>query len=563
MKREGETTANLSARWTPHDMTRRRLLRVLAGSAAGLVVGSLLSACGGTSDAPATSASGSTGATPAAGSKTTADTAAGNARPGGTLRYGLSTYPPNLDPLVTTGYAADTVKQQVYSALVRPNEKLEIMPELALSWEQPDDKTAVFKLRPNVKWHDGSPFTADDVKFTLDRILAPDSKATRQSDLVTIDKVEVVDPATIRIGLKQPDAALLAILASPQCMIVSKKFVEGGGNLNNAMIGTGPFKVADVQPGVQIKLVKNPDFWEGGRPYLDGITFTPYPDDTARVNALKTAGVDIIDYVPYKDQGPLQSNNQFQIGSDKDMTFMWLHVRLDKKPLDDPRVRQAIAIGIDRDAVVKTVFFGRGVPMTGGVLPPEFFGGDPALDGRYKRNLDKAKQLLTEAGYPNGFEVNLLSTSTYSFHKGTGEVVQSSLAQMGIKANLELVEWATDVQRRNEGQFDLLVDGGGYDYVDAASLAADFQSKSIFSKAEKFSDPEVDDLFAKGRATVQQDARKQIYEQIDSALLDKLPWIYLLRREQAEAMATKVKGYIHIPGGNLSGLNLRQTWLAQ
>ncbi|HEU0165380.1 MAG TPA: ABC transporter substrate-binding protein [Thermomicrobiales bacterium] len=480
---------------------------------------------------------------------------------GGTLIYGLSTDPPNLDPRVGSGYAAATVKQQVYSSLIRVNEKFEFLPELALSWKVATDRLSVtFSLRPNVKWHDGSPFTADDVKFTFDTILAADSTAAAKADLFTIDSVEVVDPLTVVFHLNQPDAMLLAVLQDNTCSIFSKSVVGGGADLTTTLIGTGPFKYVGRETGVSITLARNPDFWDPALPYLDGLVFQPISDDTARVSALQSGQVSLIDYVPQISQTELESSSDFKLYSDVVFTQMYVLLNQASDPLKKQLVRQAIAYAVDRDAVLQAVFFGRGKTLTGGVIP-EIIGGSTKLDGYYTRDLDKAKALLTEAGYPDGIDLTLTVTSTYAFHQRTAEVVQATLGDANIRVKLELLEWATLLDRQNNGPYELMVQGGGFPYPHPAAVGSFVGAKSAVVKAEHYVDPDMDTLVASVRKAPDADSLATLAYQIDERMLEQLPRTFLVGRSQAEASSSKVSGYTHIPGGSYSGLNIRVTWL--
>jgi len=477
---------------------------------------------------------------------------------GGTLIYGLSTDPPNLDLRVGSGYAAATVKQQVYNSLIRINENFEFLPELALSWETSEDRlTVTFTLRPDVLWHDGSPFTAEDVKFTFDNLMAEESTASVKSELFTIDSVEVVDDLTVAFHLNQPDAMLFAVLQDSTAMIFSKAVFESGADLSTTLIGTGPFTYVGRETGVSITLEKNPDFWEPA--YLDGITFQPIPDDTARVSALQSGQVNLIDYVPQIAQTDFENSDSHKLYADVVFTHMYLLMNQGTEALANPTVRQAISYAVDRDAILQAVFYGRGKTLTGGVIP-ENIGGTTELDGYYTRDVEKAKMMLAEAGYPDGLDLGLTVTSTYGFHQRTAEVVQATLAEANIRCTLELLEWATLLERFNNGPYDLMVQGGGFPYPHPAAIGSFVASKNVVVKASGYVDPEMDALVEEVRQAPDDETAELAYE-IDQRILEQLPRAFLVGRSQAEASTANVNGYTHIPGGSYSGLNLRVTWL--
>ncbi len=522
-------------------------------------------AAGSPTTAPAASSAATAPAAQATVAVSAASPAAGTPKKGGTLTYGLSADPPNLDPQVSKGAAAQTVKELVYNNLLRYWRGGKIQPDLAESYEMVDPQTFRFKLRSGVTWHDGSPFTADDVKFSYERILDAKTGADRRTALNTIDKVIVDDPLTVRFMLKQPDGAFIYNVALPAAGIVSKKFVEGGGNLDKTMMGTGPFKFDSREPGVKLTLVRNPSYFRSSLPYLDKVTFVPYPDDNTRVNAMKGGTVNIIDYVPWKDMDFFVKSNDMQLVSASESAFMCLIYNTKQKPFDDPKVRRALGYAIDRQNVVDTVFFGRGSTITGGLLPSNSPAYETSLKNTYTYDPEKAKSLLKEAGYDAKSlpPLKLMSTSTYAFHQGVGEVAQAELKKVGITTDLDLPEWATTVERGNKGDFQYRVHGLGMDSVDPDSLTTFFRTGSAYGQATGFTDPEIDKLLSQGRAETDPGKRKDIYVQIEKRLLDSQPFTYLAWREQGEAIQKKLKGYEHFPGGlfSISALTLEEAYL--
>ncbi|MHB8644726.1 MAG: ABC transporter substrate-binding protein [Thermomicrobiales bacterium] len=522
-------------------------------------------AAGSPTTAAASNATAAPAAQPTTVTASAAAPAAGTPKKGGTLTYGLSADPPNLDPQVSKGAAAQTVKELVYNNLLRYWRGGKIQPDLAESYEMVDPQTFRFKLRSGVTWHDGSPFTADDVKFSYERILDAKTGADRRTALNTIDKVVVDDPLTVRFMLKQPDGAFIYNVALPAAAIVSKKFVEGGGNLDKTMMGTGPYKFDSREPGVKLTLVKNPSYFRSGLPYLDKVVFVPYPDDNTRVNAMKGGTVNIIDYVPWKDMDFFVKSSDMQLVSASESAFMCLIYNTKQKPFDDPKVRRAFGYAIDRQNIVDTVFFGRGSTITGGLLPSNSLAYDASLKNTYTYDPDKAKSLLKDAGYDVKTlpPLKLMSTSTYAFHQGVGEVTQAEFKKVGITTDLDLPEWATAVERGNKGDFQYRVHGLGMDSVDPDSLTTFFRTGSAYGQATGFTDPEIDKLLSQGRAETDPGKRKDIYVQIEKRLLDAQPFTYLAWREQGEAIQKKLKGYEHFPGGlfSISAVTLEEAYV--
>ncbi len=526
-------------------ISRRALLRAMATSA---VVGSSLPLLEGWAASP-----------PARDSKAPAGPAP---KKGGILRYGLSTDPPHLDPHVDSGGASSLVKGTIYSLLVRLSPRMEILPDLAESWDRPDDTTFVFHLRKNVKWHDGTDLTSADVKASMDRILDPKTGAWARGDLRNVQKIETPDSYTVKFLLSRPDAALLPTLAFCNSLIAQKKLIEKGADLKNQIVGSGPFKVIERQPGVKTVLGRHENYYLPERIHLDGITFLPHPDDTTRTWALRTGSVDIIDYVPWKDMSAIEADKKLALYSDKEGAHMYLLMGVDKPPLSHPKVRQAINYAIDRQAVLDAVFFGRGKLLGGLPVPQWMFIYSSDRQNFYNLDVAKAKRLLAEAGYPNGFKITLLSTTTYAMHKSTAEIVQANLRQIGIDVQLDMPEWATTIARRNKGDFEMCVNGTGVDTADPSYfLDQYYYSQGPYTRPCRFSDRQVDEALEKGRAAYEAEARKKIYRQIEPRLLELNPYAWICTREQSEATQAYVQNYVKIPGARSTQHKVVEVWL--
>ncbi|HLJ59982.1 MAG TPA: ABC transporter substrate-binding protein [bacterium] len=491
--------------------------------------------------------------------------AADQPKRGGTLIYGLSTEPPDLDPHVNSGSSAGNVKAAVYQGLVRYGHGGVIEPALAEHWGLVGQTQYVFHLRPGVKFHNGDPLTAADVKFSMDRILDPKTGSALRSSLKAIKSVEVVDPMTVKIVLSEPFAPLLAYLAEPYGAIVDAKFVQGGANLRSVMMGTGPFKFVSWDPGQRIRLVRNDAYWESGKPYLDGINFVPLADAQTRLTALRAGDIMMMDFVPQEQMNAIARDTQLKLYADVGI-FMCIIFNPQRKPYDDVRVRQAISYAIDRNAVVKTIFDGRGTPITGDVIPNNWWSHDAKADGMYTYQPDKARQLLKEAGYGDGLKITILAPITYSLHTRTAQVLQAQLAKVGIQAQLDLPEWAVVLNRHNQGDFAIEVRGLSASVNDPDFLSLFYESDSTFyPKQVGFKDAQLDQWLDQARALGNQAIRKQLYAKIEERALMLAPWVYIAWGDQGEAARAYVRGYDHYPGplGTYSGYSLSETWLAK
>jgi peptide/nickel transport system substrate-binding protein/glutathione transport system substrate-binding protein len=485
-------------------------------------------------------------------------------RPGGQLRYGLDTDPPNIDPHVATGAASRSVILQVYNSLLRYGPGAAILPDLAERWEVPDPKTYIFHLRRGVRFHNGMPFTAADVKASIERIANPKTNALIQASLIpNIAKVETAGTHTVKITLTEPQATLLAVLARAESAIVPKALAEANHDFRTTPVGTGPFMFAEREPGARIRVVKNPNYFEKGVPYLDGITFVPLRDDATRVNALRSGAVDMIGYVPWSDMATIERDPRLQFWGAPG-PFMVLMYNVNRKPFDDRRVRQAIGYAINRQAIVDVVFFGRGSPITGGLIPAGTWAYNPDLQSTYKYDPERAKALLREAGYDPAAPIRLMQSATHAMHYRTGEVVQAELRKIGMNVVLDNVEWPVAVERGFKGDFDFRVHGLAGNVIDPDFYSYYFASDSTFyAKPVGFRNDTLDRILKEGRASIDQAQRKRLYRQFEERLLAIAPWTLLTWRVQGDAAIKTVQGYQQLPGWMAfdSLVFLRYVWL--
>ena len=482
---------------------------------------------------------------------------------GGRLRYGTVTEVSSLDPHIYVGSAWKVLIEALYSQLLGFNQNAELVPELAASWEIPDAKTYIFKLRSGVKFQNGEPLTAADVKYSLERIKNPDTGATLRPNLEDAT-ITAIGNDTVKIELPQPDATLLNVLALPEASIVSRSWMGTGPNIKVQTNGSGPFKLSQYEPGVKAILSRNPDYFVAGQPYLDEVEFRMIKNDDARVNALRTGAVDMIDFVPWKDIDALNRDSNIIVES-AGGAFMNLWINATKKPFDDPRVRRALAFAIDREAISKAAFFGHGSPLYG---PPTttdspYFNRD--LANSFSYDPQKARALLKEAGYPDGFNLQIDVYQGMTIYTTTAQIVQANLKKIGLNASLKLLEWASVVEKKNSGDYDVMVYGVSVKLPDPGAYSYYFGAESTYwAKPIGFRDERLEDLLAQGRAATEIGARKQIYHQVEKRLINLSPWVFINWRETAQAFHKNVKGYKQLGGGlaELSpGIALPVLWL--
>lgn len=554
---------------------RRRSL--LIGAAATTAV-AILSACGAnsssTTSAPAANSTPQAGgavaptaalapaSTMSAASAVSGTPAANTGTPkkGGTLRYGLSTDPSNFEPHISTGAASSSVKIMVYSTLITYDTQGQLTGDLAESFGWPDPKTFEVKLRQGVQFHNGDTLAPDDVVFTFQRIKDPKTAASNAPYFADVETIEAGDNNVVRFRLKQPNATLPYGIADASSLIVSKKWITSGVDPKTTMMGTGPFTFVERKPGVSITLARNPRYFLPNLPYLDGITYQPMADDNARVTALRSGSVDFIDYVPYTQMDIIQKSSDLVFKSDKVLGFGWLAFVVDKKPVDDVRIRQAFAYGMDRQKMVDVAFSGHGAPITGGIIPQGWVGYSPDLEGTYKVNYDKSKQLLQAAGMPT-LNTDVLTTSSYSVIQRPAIAAQAELKNANINANLVQQEWLPFNDTVKAGTYAVHVWGSAPSFNDPDFLTRYVGSTGFFAQQIHFKDDQIDQWLTQGRQTLDPALRGEIYHNVEKRVLDLVPWTYLIRREQGEAMQKYVKGYTHLAAGSWTQITLRETWL--
>ncbi len=351
---------------------------------------------------------------------------------------GLQLEPPTLDP--TSGAAAaidEVVYANVFEGLTRFGPDGEVLPALAESWEvAPDGLSWVFHLHPGVTFHDGTPLTAEDVVFSFDRAMAPDSTNAQKQLFDGINEVTAIDDVTVEIGLDAPKGALLWNLAWGDAVIVSPATIDSD---KTAPVGTGPFRFASWVQGDRIELVRNPDYW-GTPAKLDRVTFKFISDPTAAYAAMMAGDVDAFPNYPAPENlAQFAADPRFQVivGSTEGETILAMNNR--KKPFDDIRVRQAVAHAIDRKAIIDGAMFGYGTPIGSHFAPHNPAYED--LTGLSAYDPEQAKALLAEAGLAGGFKTTLVLPPP-SYARRGGEIVASQLRAVGIDAEIANVEWA-------------------------------------------------------------------------------------------------------------------------
>ncbi len=458
------------------------------------------------------------------------------------LRVGQDAEWTGLDPHVASTVSSFYILANVVESLTTNNDAIELTPLLATEWSQSDDGlTWTFHLREGVHFSNGEEMTAEHVVFSMNRIINPDTGSGRVASVGGSDAVwEAVDSHTVSVTTPAPNAILPTQLASRAAAVVHPDSVDENGVIV-VPIGTGPFVVTELDGTISMTLAKNEQYWQEGLPLLDAVEVTVIQEDAAREAALLGGEVDFVTSVASQAVQALQDNPDVQMLVSPALAYKYIGLNLMREPLNDARVRQAIAYAINRDDLCAAGDFGLCTPLYGGPIDtgsPWYFDYAP-----YSQDLDKAKALLAEAGYPDGFEMELMPTSTYQDTVRQAQVLQAQLAAIGIQTTINAPEWAEWLELEGSFQYDGyicswngLVDVEAYYYLQ-------HRTDEVFNFTG-YSDPDFDALVDQGRQVADFDERYAIYEEANRILVDAVPYVYFYNPAFTRAMSPNVQGYV-------------------
>lgn len=461
---------------------------------------------------------------------------------GGTLRFGTDAEPIGFDPHTISAVASLRVISLVYNTLVDVDEDLNIIPELATSWEQVDDVTYLFHLRDDVTFHNGRQMTAEDVKYSFERILTPDAGmlGNSASYVADIDTVEAIDDYTVQITLSKMNAPFLANLSSNYCAIVCKEVVEENEDLLRADGGTGPYTLGEWVPDNMVSLHKYDGYFVEGEPNFDTIEYYVMTDSSARLAALRTDSVDIIN--ADTSMLPLvEGDDSINTLSYQSRNYATLCLNTNLEYFQDVRVRQAISLALNREEIIDMAY--NGEAEISGFVPASM--GHWAVDvldhPLYQQDIEQAKALLAEAGYPDGFEVTLIVGLLDSL-RDIGAVVQQQLAEIGITVNVENKENAEYVALWSAHDFEMMACQNGAGHDPSRGVAFFFKTGTSANIAE-YSNERVDELCDLGAGTTDVDQRREYYTEAINIILDECPNVTIASPREFFMASPKLQGY--------------------
>ncbi|HZO39612.1 MAG TPA: ABC transporter substrate-binding protein [Methylomirabilota bacterium] len=430
-----------------------------------------------------------------------------------------ATEPPGLDLTATPASATATVVfYNVQEALVKVDRHGKLVPWLAERWNTSDNKNYTFFLKRGVRFHNGREMRAADVKFVFDRALNPETKHPAVKQYEVIGDIIVKDDYTITFALKSTSANFLWTMARQGSVIYPREAVE---TLKSEPIGTGPYKLNEWVRGDRIVLVKNGDYHVKGLPKIDRVTLRFIPDANAALAALKAGDVDASMFGLGPEHIPdLQKDSRFQVIVGETTNDVIMAMNNSKKPFSDVRVRRAITHGINKPDVVKGAMFGLGRVLGTNVDPLNPYFVD--MSGAMPYDPAKAKKLLAEAGYPNGFETVLKVAPQYYYTVRTGEVLADQLQKIGVKIKIEQIEWGQWLSRVwKDADYDLTIIG----HAEAWDIANYANAKYYF----RYDSAEFQKLFQESEVTVDDKARRELYVKMQKKLVEDAPvvWLYI------------------------------------
>jgi peptide/nickel transport system substrate-binding protein len=494
------------------------------------------------------------------------DSKSGSATKKDTLVYGRGGDSTSLDPITSTEGETFKVTQNIFETLVTYGEQdTTLHPGLAEKWDvSPDGLTYTFHLRQGIKFHDGTDFNADAVVFNFDRWMNGDSDKFPYYTMFggykkdaghIIKEVKAVDDHTVQFVLKRPQAPFLKNLAMSPFGISSPTAVKKyGDSYREHPVGTGPFKFVEWKQNDRITVEKNPDYWQKGLPKLNKIIFRVIPENTARLNALSNGEIDVMDGLNNSDETTVKANDKLQIIKRPSMNVGYLGFTVTRKPFDNKLVRQALNYAIDKKAIIASFYGGQALEAKN-PMPPSIEGYDDAVDA-YPYDLDKAKKLLAEAGYPNGFSMDLWAMPVARPYMPEGmkvaEVIQESFSKIGVKAKIQSVDWATYLQKATKGEFDAFMLGWTGDNGDADNFLYTLLDKDSIgsNNYSYYSNNQLHDILIKAQTESDQVKRNDLYKQAQVIIHDDAPWVPLVHSTPLLAASKDVLNYLPHPTGS-------------
>jgi peptide/nickel transport system substrate-binding protein len=455
---------------------------------------------------------------------------------GGVLKIALTSNLNTLDPAKTKGGDEYLYMFMVFNGLTYIDRDMTLKPDLAEKWESSNDlKTWTFYLKKGVKFHHGKELISDDVKATVDRLLDKETGSVARINFLMIENVEAIDKYTIRFRLNIPYAGFPDLFAERQARIIPKDAID---RLTTSPFGTGPFKFVSYTPGDKLVLAKHTNYFEGAPP-LDGIELRVVPESSSRITGLETGELHVVWSLPLEHIGRLKNNPDIVIDQVATSTWDALVMNNNQAPFDKMKVRQAINLAIDKNKIVEAVLYGYGSPTLSPIPPIHpFFNNTVPI----KSDIEKAKKLLSEAGYPNGFEITLIVPADRPARERLGIVSREMLKDIGIKVNLQRVPWdkfLADI----EGRAAFYIDGFFSRPTLDTSIYPWYHSEGSWNKKLwNYKNTKVDELLDTARKSSSLDEQKKAYFLFQEIVTNDPPSVVPYVVKHVDGFRKEVKG---------------------
>jgi peptide/nickel transport system substrate-binding protein len=458
---------------------------------------------------------------------------------GGEVVVAVPQDPDYLDPHKAAASGTYEMMFNVFEGLLKPDSNGGVRPAVAESYKVSDDGlTYTFTIKDNVYFHNGEKVTLEDIKYSYERLMGVNGEALSSDFEKNVESVKIISPNKIEFKLKELDTTFLYNFTES----ILPKSNDGKHNTNP--IGTGPFKFVEYLPGQRVVLEKFDQYWDKKLPYLDKVEFRIITDPQASLIAFKAGEIDMIPRLGTQYIG-LIGNDGYTISGEQNLVQI-LGLNLKRKPFDDVRVRKAMSYAIDKDLLIQAVAEGYGTKLGSNMSPVMGKYFKEGLADKYSPDLKKAKDLLTQAGYPNGFETTITVPSNYKFHVDTAQVIVEMLKQIGIKAEIEQVEWGVWLDRVYAGRdYDSTIIGftGKLSPYDILKRYMSDYSRNFFN----YNNPEYDKTIENAVKETNIEKQAELYKEAQVILSEDLPAIFLMDPNFIVALQNNLAGYTLYP----------------
>jgi peptide/nickel transport system substrate-binding protein len=457
-----------------------------------------------------------------------------------------------LDPHKQTAFSSLRLLELIYEPLVRLDAELNVEPAIARSWEfAPDARTLTFKLDPNARFTNGAQVTPADVKASFERILDEATSAAARSNFLSIESIDTPDAETVVFHLSTADVPILVAMATINAAIVPQSEIAAG-TIGTVALGSGPFKLDSWEPNSKEVLSANAD-WAGGKLNIDGVTVSVLPDETAILASLRAGQIDFALLNDPLVATLVPNEPNLQLNRVPVLAYNVLQLNPSRAPMDNLKVRQAMSCAVDRQAIIDAALVGEG-KVTGPLTMPAF-AQDPETLFCYRQDVAKAKQLMQEAGFADGLSATVIAaTGEPPVASSEAQVLQSQLAEIGVKLDIKMMELNVYVDTWLKGDFDMAValNGGRPDPYPMYNRY--FTKDGNLLKVSNFVDDTLDSLMKQGQAETDPAKRVAIFQEFERHLAEQSPWIWLSTSFNYTAQLKTVSGYEASPTGTLFGI---------